>query len=93
MAGAERYSGEMTRSSGERTKRGHEPTPAGAGGPYICPVHPDVRQDQPGTCPKCGMRLEPERPGEPQRGEEHGSDHLKMLRDMRSMWCGRMPRS
>ena len=25
---------------------------------YICPMHPDVRQDQPGDCPKCGMPLE-----------------------------------
>ncbi|MBY0586599.1 heavy metal translocating P-type ATPase [bacterium] len=27
---------------------------------YICPMHPDVRQKGPGTCPKCGMALEPE---------------------------------
>ena len=25
---------------------------------YICPMHPEVRQDQPGDCPKCGMPLE-----------------------------------
>jgi Cu+-exporting ATPase len=29
---------------------------------YTCPMHPEVRQDQPGTCPKCGMALEPEMP-------------------------------
>lgn len=28
---------------------------------YVCPMHPDVRQDHPGTCPKCGgMKLVPE---------------------------------
>jgi len=27
---------------------------------YLCPMHPEVRQDHPGTCPKCGMALEPE---------------------------------
>ncbi|MDZ4857616.1 MAG: heavy metal translocating P-type ATPase [Candidatus Hydrogenedentes bacterium] len=27
---------------------------------YICPMHPEVRQTGPGTCPKCGMALEPE---------------------------------
>lgn len=27
---------------------------------YICPMHPEVRQVGPGTCPKCGMALEPE---------------------------------
>lgn len=26
---------------------------------YTCPMHPEVRQDHPGTCPKCGMTLEP----------------------------------
>lgn len=24
---------------------------------YICPMHPDVVSDKPGTCPKCGMEL------------------------------------
>lgn len=27
---------------------------------YICPMHPEVRQKGPGSCPKCGMALEPE---------------------------------
>ena len=26
---------------------------------YTCPMHPEVRQDKPGSCPKCGMALEP----------------------------------
>jgi len=26
---------------------------------YTCPMHPDVRQDKPGNCPKCGMKLVP----------------------------------
>ena len=26
---------------------------------YTCPMHPEVRQDHPGNCPKCGMTLEP----------------------------------
>ena len=26
---------------------------------YTCPMHPEIRQDQPGNCPKCGMTLEP----------------------------------
>lgn len=25
---------------------------------YICPMHPDIRLDKPGKCPKCGMKLE-----------------------------------
>src|SRR6266481_2140367 len=26
---------------------------------YTCPMHPEIEQDQPGACPKCGMTLEP----------------------------------
>ena len=29
---------------------------------YTCPMHPEVRQDHAGNCPKCGMALEPELP-------------------------------
>jgi Cu+-exporting ATPase len=28
-------------------------------GNYTCPMHPEVHQDHPGNCPKCGMTLEP----------------------------------
>jgi Cu+-exporting ATPase len=34
-------------------------TPAFAGVEYTCPMHPEVRQLGPGTCPICGMALEP----------------------------------
>ncbi|MFZ3139057.1 heavy metal translocating P-type ATPase [Polaromonas sp.] len=35
-------------------------TPAAAAGTiYTCPMHPEIRQDHPGNCPKCGMTLEP----------------------------------
>ncbi|VEG92177.1 copper-transporting P-type ATPase [Legionella spiritensis] len=27
---------------------------------YTCPMHPEIRETSPGTCPKCGMALEPE---------------------------------
>src|ERR671911_2375542 len=26
---------------------------------FTCPMHPEVRQTGPGSCPKCGMALEP----------------------------------
>jgi len=26
---------------------------------YTCPMHPEVITDQPGNCPKCGMKLVP----------------------------------
>ena len=29
---------------------------------YTCPMHPEIIQDSPGSCPKCGMALEPMTP-------------------------------
>ena len=41
--------------------RPREPEPpARAGSIYTCPMHPEVRQQGPGSCPICGMALEPE---------------------------------
>ena len=42
-------------AGGERTA---EPVPEGA--VYTCPMHPEIRQIGPGSCPICGMALEPE---------------------------------
>lgn len=36
------------------------PVEAPAGTIYTCPMHPEVRQIGPGSCPICGMALEPE---------------------------------
>jgi Cu+-exporting ATPase len=36
--------------------------PAPAGTIYTCPMHLEIRQQGPGTCPLCGMALEPEMP-------------------------------
>ena len=35
-----------------------DPTPA-APTTYVCPMHPEVTSSEPGTCPKCGMKLIP----------------------------------
>lgn len=37
-----------------------EDLPAPPGTIYTCPMHPEVRQVGPGSCPLCGMALEPE---------------------------------
>src|ERR1700682_6035063 len=34
-------------------------TKVAASGKYTCPMHPEVQADKPGSCPKCGMALEP----------------------------------
>ncbi|PZO09134.1 MAG: haloacid dehalogenase [Alphaproteobacteria bacterium] len=37
-----------------------EAEPAIPGAIYTCPMHPEIRQEGPGSCPICGMALEPE---------------------------------
>ena len=41
-----------------------KPQAAPAGTIYTCPMHPQIRQTQPGSCPICGMALEPVTVGE-----------------------------
>ncbi|OCC02018.1 copper-translocating P-type ATPase [Labrys sp. WJW] len=50
-----KFEAEPGRYLGER-----KPTPvAPAGTIYTCPMHPEIRQEGPGSCPICGMALEP----------------------------------
>ncbi|HSB22441.1 MAG TPA: copper-translocating P-type ATPase [Burkholderiaceae bacterium] len=50
----------------EHGTEGHKPSATAPDTPdgtiYTCPMHPEVRQDHPGNCPKCGMTLEPVMP-------------------------------
>jgi Cu+-exporting ATPase len=52
---------------------------------YVCPMHPEVRQAGPGTCPKCGMALEPVVP-ELEQAEDDGE-----YRDFRRRFWGSLP--
>jgi len=45
--------------------------PSSQNAAYTCPMHPEVRQQAPGTCPKCGMALEPETPALPAERVEY----------------------
>jgi Cu+-exporting ATPase len=40
----------------------HAAAAAPAGARYVCPMDPEVDEDGPGVCPKCGMALEPAEP-------------------------------
>src|SRR5215469_5583559 len=42
---------------------------------YTCPMHPEIEQDHPGACPKCGMTLEPKAIG----AEEHEHGEARSL--------------
>lgn len=55
---------------------------APAGTIFVCPMHPQVRQIGPGSCPICGMALEPE----VMTGEEGPSHELTDM--TRRFWIG-----
>ena len=53
-----------------------------SGTAYVCPMDPEVRQDKPGPCPKCGMALEPEIPAMPSVRTEYTCPmHPEIVRD------------
>lgn len=51
--------------------------PASSGKMYTCPMHPEVKQIGPGSCPICGMALEPVVAAV---GEEENSEYKMMLK-------------
>jgi len=56
----ERFVAEPTKYLTPPNAAPSEPLPTGT--IYTCPMHPQIRQPGPGTCPICGMALEPEMP-------------------------------
>ena len=53
-----------------------------AGAVYTCPMHPQIRRSEPGSCPLCGMALEPVQPAAQ-------AETNPELRDMtRRFWVG-----
>jgi Cu+-exporting ATPase len=56
--------------------------PSQPGATFTCPMHPEVRQDHPGTCPKCGMALEPVSAAPPATKVEYTCPmHPEIVRD------------
>ncbi len=49
---------------------------------YTCPMHPEIIQDQPGSCPKCSMSLEPVIPKESVSSKEYTCPmHPEIIQD------------
>ncbi len=49
---------------------------------YTCPMHPEVRSDEPGRCPKCGMDLVPVEDEAADDGASSGHQHGGDMGDM-----------
>ena len=56
-------------------------TPPLTGATYVCPMDPEVRQDHPGPCPKCGMALESESHAPAMKTEWVCPMHPQIVRD------------
>ena len=56
-------------------KRSAPPEALPEGTIYTCPMHPEIRQASPGSCPICGMALEPETGGADDGGELKDMTH------------------
>jgi hypothetical protein len=46
---------------------------------YICPMHPEIRSDTPGSCPKCGMRLKLESEAMSQSHEHQDGSYVPLF--------------
>ena len=56
--------------------------PMSAGTIFTCPMHPEVEQEGPGSCPICGMALEPEMPG------ANDGPNIELIDMTRRLWVG-----
>ncbi|MCI4568907.1 heavy metal translocating P-type ATPase [Lysobacter sp. CFH 32150] len=68
----ERFVAEPTKHLRPSSGAPAEPLPTGT--IYTCPMHPQIRQPGPGTCPICGMALEPEMPSLEEEDNQELSD-------------------
>ena len=60
LADPQKYAAPASADVGAVAIAAARPAAADAGGAvFTCPMHPEIRQDHPGNCPKCGMTLEP----------------------------------
>ena len=71
----------LAKSAAERRMPASSETAARPGVVYICPMDPEVRQNSPGACPKCGMALEPESPLPASRVEYTCPMHPEIVRE------------
>lgn len=58
---------------------------------YTCSMHPEVKSDEPGECPKCGMKLEKKMmPVKHMHGEEQEHGQMMEMKTEGKACCGMM---
>ena len=63
-----------------KSEKAASPVPKGT--IYTCPMHPQIRQDEPGNCPICGMALEP------LEVTAEAGPNLELIHMSRRFWIG-----
>ncbi len=58
----QKFAADPARYTGESGAQRAAAPAAPPGSFYVCPMHPEIRQDHPRDCPICGMALEPDMP-------------------------------
>jgi Cu+-exporting ATPase len=56
------------------------PPPPAPGAQWTCPMHPEILADKPGSCPLCGMALEPRQPSAVEEANPELADMTGRLR-------------
>jgi Cu+-exporting ATPase len=59
----------------------HDVAESSVCGTYTCPMHPEVRETEQGSCPECGMALEPETPTLATKTQYTCPMHPEIVRD------------
>ncbi|MFQ6046299.1 MAG: heavy metal translocating P-type ATPase [Gemmatimonadales bacterium] len=78
----EKFRGDPARFVGADRGAAAARPPIPEGAVYTCPMDPEVKQEVPGACPKCGMALEPEMIAAPATRTEYVCPmHPEIVRD------------
>lgn len=78
----QKFNAEPDRYLKPETAKSAVPAPSASDAIFTCPMHPEVRQVGPGSCPICGMALEPA-----EVSLDDGPNH-ELIDMSRRMWVG-----
>jgi Cu+-exporting ATPase len=79
----DKFAGDPQRYTSDKDKRAAEQPARGTS--FTCPMHPEIKQADPGDCPICGMALEPLSPL-----MDDGSPNPELIDFRRRFWVGAM---
>lgn len=61
-----------------------QPTEESKSSTYTCPMHPEIHESKPGNCPKCGMKLVPEKTKKQKEASSHKDNEKQVSKKQAS---------